>query len=330
MKLTYTIITFSIISICPVALSSSKPISGEPIMNGAQDIEYVQYYLNGAAIPQEGTEYIALVDTIENSILVTTRNESLRDSIKYYFIPGDRFTVILNASLDWDDNSQSLIYSYTINSDIASLVSIWSFRIDWTNDCKQIINPYGWFGSYLRTANVYDWSKLYESEVIKPGGILNGFALKSKCPPLLGQFELWGEEKEMSNLGWNEFTWEVPSGVAGDYGSIESKTVVPGLCPESIEPSGWVDRIVISLGDLTAYGYMKNEEFHELRALLLNLRDLLRRPEEQTLEKLEEHVNSTLNELTKFESLIEPEAMGYIVENLKHMLRNMDIIHFEP
>jgi hypothetical protein len=67
----------------------------------------------------------------------------------------------------------------------------------------------------------------------------------------------------------------------------------------------------------------------DLQNLIGTLFAKIVRIKEPKLDNLIDYVNDTLAELEDFQDRIEPEAYGYIAENLKHMLRNTDIIQFE-
>jgi hypothetical protein len=322
------ILIFLVMTMLPsYCLSRGREINYNSIFQRAINDQFVEYYAKGDSIPKEGTPFIAIVDTLNQSIEVTTRSVDLRDSMYYQFIPGDRIAFWISAVVSWDENSQSLVYKYELTSDTSSLVPIWMLSLEWTHEVAEMITPKGWYVSPLGEA--YTWSPFDRADCIKPGESLKGIGLRSGCPPLLGNAEIRGQETVISEKGINDYTGDIFYGISGEHLFVEDKTIVPGLCPESIVPPEWVDKIISALRQLRNTGYMGNDQMNNIRWLLIDLREILKNPDEQTIEQLEEHVNNTLTELEQYEDEIEPEAYGYITENLRHMLRNKDIIHFE-
>jgi len=324
----YSAVLVTVFAVATTCQARGREVYYRPIMEKAVNDQSVEYFVKGDSIPVTGTPFVAIVDTASESILVTTRDESRRDSVHYEFIPGDRVNFWISASLSWDDEKKSLVYTYELHSNTSSLVPIWSINLEWKNEALEMIRPKGWYSSSL--GKNYSWSPFYGTDDIKPGHSLEGFGFRSSCPPLLGSASIWGREISLSESGIDEFTGDIFYGVSGNHMIAEDRTIIPGLCPESIVPDAWVDRIAVDLGDLRNNGYIGNQQMDEIRGILIHLRDMLRRPEEQKLSRLEEVVNETLNQLAQYEGQIEPEAYGYITENLKHMLRNLDIILFEP
>ncbi len=308
--------------------ATSKEITSKSVDLNKSD-RWVQYVKKGAEISNEGTSFVAIVDPSDHSILVTTRDVSDRENVYYHFIPGDQITFTFSADTQWDNEKEALVYSYQLHSSIASLVPIWAFKIQWMNDCLEISKPVGWLSRYDHPDRKYSWSKIYSDKILMPGETLTGAGLVSRCPPALGKLEVWGDDIKLGENGIDEFTGDILYGVAGQHMIVEDLTIVPGPCPEKIEPVEWINRISLSLWLLSKHGYIDSEAVYTIDKVINYLKGTLDKPEEQTLEKLTEHTNFTLTKLEDFKDKMQPEAWSYITENLRFVLRNLDIVKFK-
>jgi hypothetical protein len=306
------------------AFATTKPLSGDLQSRIGTRDQWVEYVAKGSSIADTGYYLVAIVDLQKHTINVTARDKVMRDSLYYEFIVGNTFKAWLSFDLKWIEAEDLLQYSYQLESDTSSITKIVFFSVEWMLDCKEVLSPAGWTAD-----GQYHWMTHEDSYKLKPGSKRDGFGLKSECPPLLGLFEIRGETIEIKGGGWNEVTWTDASGIAGENRSVSGLTIVPGPCPESIEPVDWIQRISIGLYQLLEPGYIDQPTLSTVYAILNNLKATLMHEEEQTLELLEVHVNNALSELETYHNDMEPEAYGYITENLRHMLRNKDIIHFE-
>jgi hypothetical protein len=76
------------------------------------------------------------------------------------------------------------------------------------------------------------------------------------------------------------------------------------------------------------HGYIGKEHSTEIREVLSNLQNQLYKAKNPPFSEWNGYIVSTMNELAPYKDLIEPEAWSYIVENLKYMQRNKDIVWF--
>jgi hypothetical protein len=309
------------------SLSLGKTSSGGPLIDSAVNDAFVEYFMKGDSIPETGVSYVAIIDTSNQSILVTTRDVSLRDSLFYHFFPTDRIIFELLASVEWDEDSGSLLYSYALHCDSTSPIPIDNMDMQLENDIKEISAPKGWTGIQVRKD--YSWSRFVGTPPIKPGESLSGFDLRSISPPILGDIFVMGEEKILGQAGEDFLLFDVASAVGSNHYRVKVETIVPGVSPEVIDPVEWTSRIFDSLRDLRNAAFMDNQDMEDLQSLLGTLFAKIVRIKEPKLDNLIEYVTGALVELEEFQDRIEPEAYGYITENLKHILRNTDIIQFE-
>jgi len=194
-------------------------------------------------------------------------------------------------------------------------------------DCRQMLGPPGWVAHDFGES--YDWSNFRENDMLKPGGTIAGFGFKTGCPPRLGKFEIWGAEIEMSGAGWDEDSWSIPATIAGENRDVSGITIVPGPCPEMIEPVDLTDLLMYSLWKLVDNGYMDRETEYAVHMILNNLKGAMLHRSEHKFQNLEQHVNDALNALEEYHEVMQPEAWGYITENLKYMLKHPNIVVFK-
>ena len=324
------ILLVSVITISCYSLSNStsKLFTGNLQEIIGKSDQWIHYYAKGDSISESGTGWVAIVDIQKTTINVTMRDESLRDSSYHEFIPGNSFTIWISGDLKWDEQEQLYTYSYELQSDSSSVSSVDLFRLEKFLNCREMLGPPGWAAIDFYE-NYYDWSNVRENEILEPGGKKTGFGLKTSCPPHLGEFEVWGRSKEIKSYGWDETTWSIAGGADFDTHGIVGVVVLPGSCPEVIEPVDWVDKIMYSLWKLVANGYMNQATEKAVHIILNDLKGAMLHKSEHSIELLEEHVNMALDELAEYEEDMEPEAWGYIVENLNYMLRHTDIIVFK-
>ena len=89
-------------------------------------------------------------------------------------------------------------------------------------------------------------------------------------------------------------------------------------------------RVALGIYDFIDYGYLDDNEVYTIYPILSNLAAALRDSANQNLDSLEVRVNETL---TQLEPVVAPpvddEARGYIMENLRYILRNPDKVRFK-
>jgi hypothetical protein len=306
------------------ANARNRGISGDLGKNIGIGDEILQYVEKGTTIPDSGSTYIAIVDLKNRTINVTTRDKETRDSVTHYFIAGNAFKVWISAEVNWHEEEEAFHYSYQLESDTSSLTDIWFLSVEWIFDCQEIFGPPGWL-----TSDIYQWSNFRDSQKIRPGGKLSGFGLKSSCPPRLGKFSVRGDEIELASYGWNEGTWDIATEPPAQNWGIKGETIIPGPCPERIEPLGWIRKTRYALFKMQNLGYLDSKTSDEIGDLLIELNRSIMEHEEVTVELLESFVNDKLDELEPYRDRVEPEAWGFITENLKYMLRHIDLIYFK-
>jgi len=309
------------------AFATTKPLSSDLGSRIGTGDQYVQYLAKGSAIADSGSIWVAIVDLQRNIINVTTRDQSLRDSSYHEFIPGNTFKVSLSGELSWSEEEGSFTYSYELHSDTSSLTLIDFLRLEKRLDCKQMLGPPGWAAADF--AKDYEWSQVRENTELRPGKDLSGFGLKTACPPRIGSFEIWGKSIEIRSSGWDEVSWSIAGGAEFDNHGIIGATIVPGPCPEMIEPVDLVDSMIGVLWTLVENGYMSADTKYSVHAIFNNLKGAMLHRSEHKFQNLEQHVNDALNALEQYHEVMQPEAWGYITENLKYMLKHPDIIVFK-
>ena len=309
------------------AYSTGKALAGNLEVRIGTGNEWWYYYDKGSNIPDSGSYLVAIVNLQKQTINIAARDIALRDSLYRKFIPGNTFIVWLSGDLKWSEQEELYTYSYELHSDSSSTTSVDLLRLEKFLNCREMLGPPGWVASDF--GEIYDWSNVRESQILKPGGEISGYGFKTSCPPRLGIFGIFGETIDLGGAGWDEVTWTDASGIANDNRSVSGITIIPGPCPEVIEPVDWVDKIMYSLWKLVANGYMNQATEKAVHIILNDLKGAMLHKSEHSIELLEEHVNMALDELAEYEEDMEPEAWGYIVENLNYMLRHTDIIVFK-
>jgi hypothetical protein len=122
---------------------------------------------------------------------------------------------------------------------------------------------------------------------------------------------------------------DVYADIALHHLGVKVKTIVPGPAPESIELVEWTKRILVTLKYLISSGYMTNQIDESVNQILIQLNSVFRYEENHSLEKLEQEINQALGALEPYRNQMEPEAWAFITENLKYVLRNLDIVRFK-
>jgi len=283
----------------------------------------------GDTLPSEFCPYLAFLYPEHQMIKATYRDSTLWDSLYLTFIPGDRFTAYLLGQARWSEERQALEYDYTLISESTSLVPIARLELEKKVDCIEIYGP----RSYVATDKLgdsYEWSNFRKEDLILPGSRLSAMGIRCTCPPVLGWVKVYGVAKELKNTILDDWAFTEAQGAESYYRYAEGKTIVPGPCPERIEPVDWVMRVALGIYDFIDYGYLEDSEVYTIYPILSNLAAALRDSVNQNLDSLEVRVNETLTEL---EPVVTPpldhEARGYIMENLRYILRNPDKVKFK-
>jgi hypothetical protein len=306
----------------------SRTITGRSIVTGMGD-PLLRFVVEGDSLPEGDYAFVAFYNMDTQTVKVTYRDSTLWDSLYYEYIPGDRFYAYLLAQVEWSTEHEALEYTYTIISEHTSLVPIRRLDVEKKVDCIEMFGP----RSYLADNSLrdhYEWSNFREPDLVMPGNRLSGCGIRCTCPPVLGWFDIWGQPKEVDEYLDDAWDRAEMTGAKSYNQSVRSTTIVPGPCPERIEPVDWVMRVALGIYDFIDYGYLDDQEVYAIYPILSNLAASLRDSVNQNLDSLEVRVNETL---TQLEPVVAPpvnhEARGYIMENLRYILRNPDKVRFK-
>jgi hypothetical protein len=326
-KLTMLLIFFLGISFLD-AYALSMTLTGGPFQRDFRD-PMMWFIFPGDTLPDEYVPYLAFYYPDSQQIKATYRDSTLWDSLYFTFIPGDRFWAYMLGQVNWSQEHQALEYEYTLITEQISLVPIMMVDIEKKVDCIEMYGPKG----YIASDNLgegYEWSNFRKEDLVSPGGRLSGMGIRCTCPPVLGWLKVRGVPKELENTITDSWALSEAEGAMSVHQEVESKTIVPGPCPERIEPVDWVMRVALGIYDFIDYGYLDDQEVYTIYPILSSLAAALRDSANQNLDSLEVRVNETL---TQLEPAVAPpvddEARGYIMENLRYILRNPDKVRFK-
>jgi hypothetical protein len=321
-----TKISFSLICLMTLFLNanaSSKVYTGKPIPVGST-VNRWQFVEKGKspATDLQDAPIVVYVDNEDYSLKFTWLGSIHEDSILYHVIPGDLISVRISANIVWDKSLQCFIYEYELESMDNSKIPIESFNIRLGFEPRQSFTTEG-LRLYEHTG-FHSWSNL-GSPMMMPGNSVCGFGFQSSGHPQLGVLTVHGETEIIK--GGSEGSSEIAKFLR-DHGSIDCLTIIPGPNPERIEAAGWVSSIVQGVDKMVGHGYIPKDEFKNVREIAANLHDQLYNSKNPPFSEWSGYIESAMNELAPYKDLIEPEAWSYIVENLKYMQRNKDIVWF--
>ena len=312
--------------------SKGRSLSGQVpetnrIVDGVQYIAKDSAYLNLEEAP-----IVAEMDTRDHSITLYAPLIAPPDSLYISFVPGNLFTAQLQAIVEWDNQSGTYRYFYDIISDSSSVTPIWHFEIEWWDDYKQTYAPEGWSARSLHPTlherRVNYWSSFSRNQIQK-GDKLPGIGYQSYGPPVLTEFKLWGNSEILGQYGEDEMFGSIYSGISDKFRGVEGITIAAWVSPESIEPVDWFRRVSTSIPILKNSGYLDNRVQSEIYPSVYSLYETFRLKENQTIEILEQHINTALAALAPYQSQMQPEAWAFITENMKYVLRHLDIVTFK-
>jgi len=327
-----------LVALAPADLfASSKAIKGERVY-GTKIVGKVQYIQKGIPLLDlERAPYVAIVDHGDNSIKVSFPYFGNEDSLFIQFIPGNLIDVRLSASAQWIDSLSSFKYNYVIFSDRSSLRPIWEFEVEWLTDYRGVESPKGWTADRIPflPRKSYTWTAFQENDDLLPGDSLYGIGLISSSPPLLASFTVWGrsrtiaEKSPASDVAANEALGRIYAEIESETRDVKGYTIIPGTPPETIEPAEWVFRVDAGLNKLEYWGYLEEPEKKAVHNIIIGLQATLKRQNSHSRQKLEQEINNALVALEPYQNQMEPEAWAFITENLKYVLRHMDIVTFK-
>jgi hypothetical protein len=302
---------------------SGKPILTNKMVDGIQYIRKGEPYLDLSKAP-----IVATFDEADNSITLTSPRAGAPDSLYYRFIPGDLISVRLSADVAWDVDTHVYRYDYAVKSLPASKTPIEELAIDEQFEFLGMGSPKGWIGFFNRDLKRYLWTHYAELDSIVSGDSISGFSFISSGPPTLGRFFVASKIRLIDFKAEDDIFADAYFKIVDSHKGVEGTTLVPSPRPEKIEATEWVMEILSNFGDLRRNGYIPEEDYSDLREIMRDLNRQLRSLESPTSEVWSPLVDSTLIDLTQYQSLIQPEAYSYITENIKYMQRNKDIVWF--
>jgi hypothetical protein len=320
------------------AYGISKYIAGRPIPIG-NIVKRIQYDRLGAPFKNfEEAPFAVSFSEIDKSLKVSWPEKHSPDSLYYQFIPGDQVVLRISAEVEWIDSLKLYTYAYTLFSDPSSICSIWHIEVEWWNFYKAVISPSKWLPGSLPypPRKMHYWGALQESNYVLPGLSLSGFGFQSVAPPVIASFEVWGRAKEIELKGLQllnesdaeEFA-ELYSDISSEHTGIKGFLIIPGVCPEVIDPVEWCLHIDAGLSRLREPGYIDEPNIKNIHQIFLPMIAQLKKSETQNLNKLSQEISTTLAALAPYQDQMEPEAWAFITENLKYVLRHLDIVQFK-
>jgi hypothetical protein len=333
MKLDHIASITLIMIISSGALATSNLISGKKMRIGTVE-DGVQYV-------KKGTQYLDLVkwpvvvalNDSDGSIEVFAPNLAPIDSAYFRFIPGNLISVRLSVEVTWDENLSLFHYSYTLISDASSLRPIELFETEWINYYWETESPDKWNLLSIPQQGRNGWATIGDHNMIMPGNSKSGFGFLSAAPPVMATFKVRGKTENLVyrfSEKYEEILGNVEGKVKSMYRSVEGLTIVPGICPERIEPVQWISHaIYFKLDLLMKNGYIDQKNIDNIRMVVANLVNPFKSKENHSTEKLEQEINTTLAALAPYQDQMEPEAWAFITENLKYVLRHLDIVQFK-
>jgi hypothetical protein len=312
----------------PAVFGTGRFISGN-FPNENQIIDGVQYIRKGAPyLDLEKAPVIAEIDPSDHSITLFVPSIAPPESLYIRFIPGNLFDAKISTEVIWNEQSKTYHYYYTIISDTTSVSAIRYFDIVWWNDYRQIYKPDGWSARPIYSRRVNVWST-FTDKTIDGGDTLSGIGYETYGPPIITRYELWGQTKDLGMKGSDEMFGSIYSGIMDKYRGVKGYTIAAWVDPESIEPVSWFGSICFKTPILKSSGYLDQQTRDAIYPTLYDLWEIFQIKENQTTEKLEQQINAALAALAPYQNQMEPEAWAFITENLKYVLRHLDIVQFK-
>jgi hypothetical protein len=320
--------TVCLILHCLEAEAISKIYTGTPfplnrIVNGIQYIESGKPFLDLTKGP-----IVAIIDYGDNSVRLICPAKGDPESLFYWFRVGDMVSVRIAGNLAWDQVVQSYTYTYTFYSETDSRTPIATIRMDEMYEYKEVLGPPAWMGFFNRQLGNHVWMQFNKDAYLMPGDSLSGFNYLSGGPPVIRTFFIEGDKVFIDMAGVDEFFTPSATEIMQEHQGIEGETVIPGPQPERIEGPEWVLDIASELGVLWGNGYIPEQYEKSIHDIIVNLHQDLRNLEKPTYDNWNPLIEKALSDLEPYQNLIEPEAYGFIVENLKYMQRHQDIVWF--
>jgi len=310
------------------SLSKGKSLSGE-IPKGNRIVDGVQYIAKGSPyLDLYQASIVAELDPSDHSITLYAPLIAPPESLYIRFIPSSLFSASLSAGASWDAQTQAYSYQYSITSDSGSVTPIGHLEIEWWNDYKRVFVPRGWIGGRVLSRRVNYWSDILYARICA-GDSLSGIGYESYGPPVLTKFELWGELKVLDAKGSDEMFGSIYSGISEKFRGVKGITIAAWVSPESIEPVDWFMRVCTGVPILKNSGYLDRQIQSAIYPSLYALQEEFQLKESQSLDKLGQEINTALAALEPYHNQMEPEAWAFITENLKYVLRHLDIVTFK-
>jgi hypothetical protein len=331
------IVTLMIWLLCLDVFAIGKTIQRKPVYQ-TKIVGDVQYVLKGKPLMElDRAPIVAIFDAADNSITVSYPYFGDPDSLFVRFVPGNLISIRLSAGVEWIDNFASYDYTYTLYSETSSKRPIWEFEIEWFNDYKGVFSPHGWLVESLNrpSGRMYAWNAFQENDYLQPGDSLSGMGFSSTAPPVIAPFRVWGYREIMvrrfleNDRAAAEALGSAYSEVEHQTASIEGYTIAPGVKPEMIEPVEWFSRIDAPTARLVTGGYLTRDMDEQIHEVFLPLISMFRKSQSHTLDKLNQEINAALAALAPYQDQMEPEAWAFITENLKYVVRHLDIVTFK-
>jgi len=309
----------------------SRIVSGTPILPGYV-IKGVQYINRGSKWQDlDDAPYVLEIDREDDYYKLFEPGIAHPDSMYIIFVPGDLIAVRISASATWIDSSECYEYQYELYSQDSSRTPIRGIDMPRLNDHLGTTAPNGWSFLIRFTEPIYSCHANTGEYYLKPNENLTGIDIASCAPPTLGNFVLYGnstydpegipEEEEIFG--------DVYTQIAYEHRGVEIASIVPGPAPEQIEPVQWVYRLFYSRHELERWGYLESQAMEGTASILMNLAEMFKVEENQKLTVLEQEVNNAIAELEQYQEQMEPEAQAFIFENLRYLLRHLDIVKFK-
>ena len=295
---------------------SGKAIPTHVVTDGCQFIK------TGASLIAGLSEapIVVYINEDDNSVEFTIHGSTRPDSVLYRFVPGDLFSARLITHLTWDENNHYYSYDYQVISMKESKIPIKRFTVRLAFEPLKSDTPEGW-GLY-RSLGFHTWY-----DAIMPGDSISGLGFVSSSPPTLLDAHLSGETRVIGG-GTDSEGVQALSEFITKHDRVPCLIIAPAAIPEKIEAPVWLNQIKTNLGKLVSNGYLSNERSQQVNSILSDLFYALRESANTTFDRWNPLVNTALDSLTAYQTLIEPEAYAYITENLKYMQRHKDIVWF--
>jgi hypothetical protein len=313
---------------------NGKPIPIDTIVTMTSSVQFIKpgdpyFDLDSAPI-------VALVNDTNHTITVCAPTMGNKDSLFFQFIPGNQIAVRISSIIHWEENKGLYSYEYLLCSDTSSVVPIWYFSIDNSGLYEEASSPEGWMLKAFPKQNKVKWADVRGPNQLLPGDSLTGFGLGSSTPPMIAHFEIWGQNKELRSefSGYDSATVfilaDIYSDISTKYMGLDGSLLAPDSEIENIEPVDWIyNRLGQKINVLTQMGYLDQSIETTVLSILENLSEVFKSKENQSATMLSERINTALAALEPYRNQMEPEAWAFITENLKYVLRHLDIVQFK-